>query len=59
MINRVLFAGIAILITFTTGCTTTKSTKADPLPATQGANVNLRRLREQVVAANHTMLNIR
>jgi hypothetical protein len=49
MINRVLFAGIAILITFTTGCTTTKSTKADPLPATQGASVNLRRYDRAVI----------
>ena len=49
MNTRVLFAGIAILITFTTGCTTTKSTKADPLTASQGANVNLRRYDRAVI----------
>ena len=49
MNTRVLFAGIAILITFTTGCTTTKSTKADPLTASQGANVNLRRYDRAII----------
>lgn len=49
MNTRVWFAGIAILITFTTGCTTTKSTKADPLTASQGANVDLRRYDRAVI----------
>jgi hypothetical protein len=49
MNTRVLFAGIAILTIFTTGCTTTKSTKADPLTASQGANANLRRYDRAVI----------
>ena len=49
MNTRVLFAGIAILTIFTTGCTTTKSIKADPLTASQGANVNLRRYDRAVI----------
>ena len=49
MNSRVLFTGIALLTIFTTGCTTTKSTKAKPLAASQGASVDLRRYDRAVI----------
>jgi hypothetical protein len=44
-----LFTGIAILLTFTTGCATSKSTKAKPLATVQGEGPNLRRYDRAVI----------
>lgn len=49
MNTRVLLTGIVILLTFSAGCATSKSTRAKPLATVQGEGVNLRRYDRAVI----------
>jgi hypothetical protein len=47
--TRVLITGIAVLLTFTTGCASSRSTKAKPLAVSTGQGVDLRRYDRAVI----------
>ncbi|HEX7861144.1 MAG TPA: DUF4410 domain-containing protein [Verrucomicrobiae bacterium] len=49
MNTRVVLTGIAILLTLTVGCASSRSTRAKPLAAIEGQNVNLSRYDRAVI----------